>query len=114
MLFFGKHVGKSERYTPGGDFLQRIITGYDRKTGTQHNFESDVIIEGSGKVITPGFIDPHAHGDPLSTPEFNNFIAQGVTTIVLGQDGSSAEVENISHWFATIPSQALQPSWRTG
>lgn len=42
-----------------------------------------------GRVLAPGFIDAHAHGDPLQTPGFPNFLAQGVTTIFLGMDGSS-------------------------
>jgi N-acyl-D-amino-acid deacylase len=42
-----------------------------------------------GRVLAPGFIDAHAHGDPLETPGFPNFLAQGVTTVFLGMDGSS-------------------------
>jgi N-acyl-D-amino-acid deacylase len=40
-----------------------------------------------GLVVAPGFIDAHAHGDPIGDPSFANFLAMGVTTIVLGQDG---------------------------
>ena len=29
-----------ERYIHGGDYMQRLIEGYDRKVGRQHNFES--------------------------------------------------------------------------
>jgi N-acyl-D-amino-acid deacylase len=47
------------------------------------------IIDAEGRVLAPGFIDAHAHGDPLETPGFPNFLAQGVTTIVLGMDGGS-------------------------
>lgn len=47
------------------------------------------VFDAGGLVVTPGFIDAHAHGDPTETPGFPNFLAQGVTTIVLGQDGSS-------------------------
>ena len=28
-----------ERYTPGGDFLQKLIPDYDRKRGEQHNYD---------------------------------------------------------------------------
>lgn len=56
-------------------------------------------VDASDKVVTPGFIDVHAHGDPLETPQFQNFLAMGVTTIVLGQDGSSPAVGNLDEWF---------------
>ena len=50
------------------------------------------VIDAHGRVVAPGFVDPHSHGDPLITPAFENFLAQGVTTITLGQDGSSPVV----------------------
>lgn len=46
------------------------------------------VVEGGGRVLAPGFIDTHAHGDPLED-DYRAFLAMGVTTIVLGQDGSS-------------------------
>ena len=48
-------------------------------------FKAEKIIDAKGALITPGFIDTHAHGDPLDTPHFDNFIAMGVTSICLGQ-----------------------------
>jgi N-acyl-D-aspartate/D-glutamate deacylase len=59
-------------------------------------------VSASGKIITPGFIDTHAHGDPLETPEFRNFLAMGVTSIVLGQDGSSSAVGSLGDWFGKV------------
>jgi N-acyl-D-amino-acid deacylase len=44
------------------------------------------VVDAHGRVLTPGFIDSHAHGDPLESP-MENFLSQGVTLIVLGQDG---------------------------
>ncbi|PAU92787.1 N-acyl-D-amino acid deacylase [Aliifodinibius salipaludis] len=60
------------------------------------------MVDASGRIVTPGFIDPHAHGDPLETPEFHNFLAMGVTSIVLGQDGSSPDVGALNSWFAKV------------
>lgn len=44
------------------------------------------VIDARGRVLAPGFVDSHAHGDPLESP-MENFLSQGVTLIVLGQDG---------------------------
>ncbi len=55
-----------------------------------------------GLVVAPGFIDAHAHGDPQETPAFPNFLAMGVTTIVLGQDGGSPEVSELPALMAGV------------
>ena len=57
-------------------------------------------IDAKGRIVSPGFIDLHAHGDPFETPGFENFLAMGVTTITLGQDGSSPEVVDLAEWLA--------------
>lgn len=50
------------------------------------------VLDATGKVVAPGFIDTHAHGDPTKH-SLVNFLAQGVTTAVLGQDGITAGFE---------------------
>jgi N-acyl-D-amino-acid deacylase len=70
---------------------------------TDHNkTRATTVIDAAGKVITPGFIDLHAHGDPLQTPGFENFLAMGVTTIVLGQDGSSPDTDDLGDWMNLV------------
>ena len=64
-------------------------------------------IEADGRLVTPGFIDTHAHGDPLATPNFTNFLAQGVTTICLGQDGRSPATEDLAAWMQAGFTQTL-------
>jgi len=64
-------------------------------------------IDADNRVLAPGFIDVHSHGDPLQTPEFENFLAQGVTTITLGQDGDSPEVEDLGPWVAEVQNQEI-------
>lgn len=45
------------------------------------------VVDASGVVIAPGFVDAHSHFDPKGAVE--GALAQGVTTIVVGQDGFS-------------------------
>ncbi|MEL7118050.1 MAG: amidohydrolase family protein [Bacteroidota bacterium] len=61
------------------------------------------VIDAQGKVLSPGFIDAHAHGNPFRTPEFKNFLAMGVTSICLGQDGSSPARDIVS-WINQVDS----------
>lgn len=61
------------------------------------------IIDASGLVVAPGFIDTHSHSDLqiLVEPEVAPKVMQGITTEVLGQDGISMAplpVEYISPW----------------
>jgi len=59
-------------------------------------------VDAFGKIVAPGFIDTHTHGNPTETPRFRNFLAMGVTTIVLGQDGSSSKVGTLGEWFDAV------------
>lgn len=65
------------------------------------------IIDAGGKVVVPGFIDAHAHGDPLSQ-SFLNFLSQGITTVLLGQDGETPSFdpegppESLGHWMQRV------------
>jgi N-acyl-D-amino-acid deacylase len=48
-------------------------------------------IDATGLVVCPGFIDTHVHGDAmlLADPLHEPAVRQGVTTYIIGQDGSS-------------------------
>ncbi|MEM6321561.1 MAG: amidohydrolase family protein [Bacteroidota bacterium] len=89
-----------------GDILIRADTiAYIGNIDTQLiNFQQH--IDASGKIITPGFIDAHAHGNPFDTPQFENFLAMGVTTICLGQDGSSPNAA-LPDWMEKVAKQQL-------
>ncbi|MFM1555597.1 MAG: amidohydrolase family protein [Limisphaerales bacterium] len=48
------------------------------------------VIDVTGLVIAPGFIDMHAHIDPITRlPEARSMVSQGVTTAIGGPDGSA-------------------------
>ncbi|MDZ7755631.1 N-acyl-D-amino-acid deacylase family protein [Rhodohalobacter sp.] len=85
-----------------GDLL--IRNGIIEQIGTveAERYENATVIDADGRVVAPGFIDLHSHGNPLDTPEFNNFLSMGVTTISLGQDGGSVAVEDVSDWMRRV------------
>jgi N-acyl-D-amino-acid deacylase len=74
---------------------------------TSQRFEAERTIDANGKILAPGFIDTHTHGDPLQTPGFPNFLAMGVTTIFMGQDGSSPQTTDLAAWMDEVNAAEL-------
>ncbi|MFT7686417.1 MAG: N-acyl-D-amino-acid deacylase [Candidatus Azotimanducaceae bacterium] len=64
-------------------------------------------IDANKRIIAPGFIDLHSHGNPLETPIFENFLAMGITTITLGQDGDSPPVPKLIDWLSQVEDQGI-------
>ena len=54
--------------------------------------EAKNVIDAEGKLLTPGFIDIHNHGDMSISfePECDNFVLQGITSFVGGNCGQGA------------------------
>jgi len=50
-----------------------------------------LVVEGEGMALSPGFINTHSHMELelLKHPEARSVVEQGITTEILGQDGSS-------------------------
>ena len=46
------------------------------------------MIDAAGRVLAPGFIDTHSRHD-LELDKYRGRVSQGITTIIVGQDGSS-------------------------
>lgn len=60
------------------------------KVGNLSNAKAKRVIDATGLAVAPGFIDLHAHLDPLlNLPSAESAIRQGVTTSLGGPDGSS-------------------------
>ena len=59
--------------------------------GRLETVEAVRVIDVSGRYVVPGFIDAHVHGDLalLADPIHLPALRQGVTTYLIGQDGSS-------------------------
>jgi N-acyl-D-amino-acid deacylase len=60
------------------------------------------VIEAEGRVVCPGFVDPHSHSDftILANPTAESTIRQGVTTEVVGNCGwTYAPVSDVSRPF---------------
>ncbi|HSA54701.1 MAG TPA: D-aminoacylase [Gemmatimonadaceae bacterium] len=78
-----------------GQVLDVAITG-DRITAIAPRIAASGRdeIDARGLAVAPGFIDIHSHADGSlsSDPRAESVIRQGVTTIVVGQDGSSRGV----------------------
>jgi N-acyl-D-amino-acid deacylase len=70
-----------------GDLI--VYVGDEKNT----TITASKIIDAKGLIVSAGFIDPHTHADiDLNDPETAHnkpFLMQGVTTVVVGNDGSS-------------------------
>jgi N-acyl-D-amino-acid deacylase len=68
-----------------------VQNGRIQKIGPVGKQDSDRVIDASGKILAPGFIDAHTHDDRLmlSGPDMSPKVSQGVTTVVAGNCGIS-------------------------
>ncbi len=59
--------------------------------GNLSQSEARRVIDATGLIVSPGFIDTHTHSDGalLLDPQHANGLRQGITTEILGQDGLS-------------------------
>ena len=85
-----------------------IKDGKILKLGKVQGITASRTIDAGNRFITPGFIDVHTHieGDEFKNPTADNFILDGVTTVVTGNCGASNV--DIRRYLARIDS--LRPS----
>jgi len=70
------------------------------------------VIDGTGLVTCPGFIDPHSHGDfgILKYSLAENLVMQGVTTFLGGNCGISpapTKKKNFEQWLSKIENKGI-------
>lgn len=78
--------GRPGRVTDVAIIGRRIVA-----VGNLEGLTARVVIDARGRVVCPGFIDLHSHADRgiLEFPAAENYIRQGVTTLLCGNCGSS-------------------------
>lgn len=61
------------------------------------------VIEARDQIVAPGFIDTHGHleGNLFRKPTADNFVHDGVTTVITGNCGGSAD-EGLQAFFARV------------
>src|SRR6266446_5645095 len=94
LILHGKLVdgsGRKPRTADVGIQGDRIVFVGDARKA---NLTAARIVDATGLVVAPGFIDPHTHtlGDLSDEKRKSNeaYLMQGVTTVVTGNDGGSA------------------------
>ena len=72
--------------------------------GKFNNITAPKVINAKGLIIAPGFIDVHGHIESgvFENPSAGNYIYDGVTTVVTGNCGNSAE--SIQRFFSRLDS----------
>src|SRR5690606_896440 len=58
--------------------------------------------DGGGRGLAPGFIDLHTPGGPLQSA-YTQYLAMGVTTVLLGQDGGSPALRDSGRAADSLP-----------
>ena len=79
--------------------------------GDLSNSTASQVIDASGLIVSPGFIDPHTHAlrGILDVPNAESSLLQGITTLTEGNDGSSPYP--IDEHYRAIEEKQISPNW---
>ncbi|MBX5496687.1 MAG: amidohydrolase family protein, partial [Bryobacteraceae bacterium] len=79
-----------------------IRNGRIQKLGRLSGASADRVIDARGRVLAPGFIDVHTHieGGIEKVPRGDNYLLDGVTTVVTGNCGGSKA--SLAAWFREL------------
>ena len=76
---------------PGVHGAVRVEGGRIAAVGALTPLPGERVVAGRGFALAPGFIDSHSHADSdlEELPDALGAVSQGITTVIVGQDGSS-------------------------
>jgi N-acyl-D-amino-acid deacylase len=83
----------------------RIVNNRISDIGDLTPFPNENVTDGNGKILAPGFIDSHSHhaGGLADDPSGIAVTSQGITTIIVGQDGGSTPIDTIVNSIKESP-----------
>ena len=87
---------------PGSIGDVRITGETITSVGKLNPKKGELVIDGTGLVIAPGFIDIHNHSESglLRDGAAANQVSQGITTVIIGPDGGSPE--SLADYFSQL------------
>jgi N-acyl-D-amino-acid deacylase len=89
-----------------------IRNGRIAAVGALVSATAPAVIDATGQVISPGFIDVHTHADEVAGhPLAEHFLQMGVTTVIAGNCGGSAD--DIAAAFTTIEQTRISVNFAT-
>lgn len=85
---------------PGRVMDLRFEDGVIVALGDLEALPGETVVDGSDRVLAPGFVDTHSHHDSDADPLLPAAVTQGITTIVVGQDGGSRFP--LADWYSEL------------
>ena len=87
---------------PGRKGSVRIAADKIAEVGDLAPRPGETVVDGTGRVLAPGFVDTHSHADDdiFEHPDALAAVSQGITTVVVGQDGGSESP--LAEFFARL------------
>lgn len=84
-----------------------ISNGIILKIAKNLEAPADQVIDAKGQIVAPGFIDVHGHieGGIQGKPTADNYIYDGVTTVITGNCGNSSE--DLNSFFSRLDSSGI-------
>ncbi|WP_288095658.1 D-aminoacylase [Hydrotalea sp.] len=82
-----------------------VVNNKIAAVGNLSAWKSAKVIDAAGMIVAPGFIDVHTHieGDEVRNPTADNFIYDGVTTVITGNCGlSKVDIGNYFKWLDSL------------